>query len=144
MYHCNACFYLINIADVIFYYMEKVRQDSISKILEEKKIFSEFVLCTDDETVFDMDLSKVYDIWKLPLAEKEVSFRFHNIQKIYKQMTDYWLARNYLDSVINGVPDLIWYKTKEGIHLKVNESLPRGWMSAKNQKKKSCAKERPV
>ena len=40
-----------------------------------------------------------------------------------KTETDYWLTKNYLDTTINSVPHLIWYKNKVGAHLKVNESF---------------------
>ena len=157
MYHCNACYYFVNIpeemkaciekipampkfthrfvesteldkellsqADLIFLFMEKVNSELITETVEGKKPFAEVIVCTADEAVYGSDLSNIYDVWKFPMQEKEVSFRFQSLQKIYKQMTDYWLAHNYLNSAINSVPDLIWYKTKDGIHLKVNESF---------------------
>lgn len=33
------------------------------------------------------------------------------------------MTSQYLESAINSVPNLIWYKTKDGIHEKVNDSF---------------------
>lgn len=68
---------------------------------------------------------KVSDIWKLPMSESEMSARFHKWQQNYKLKKDFWLTRSYLDTTINSVPHLIWYKDKKGAHLKVNESFCR-------------------
>ena len=37
--------------------------------------------------------------------------------------TDLWMAEQYLETTINSIPGLIWYKDKEGIHRKVNNSF---------------------
>lgn len=36
---------------------------------------------------------------------------------------DYWQTSHYLESTINNTPSLIWYKDKNGIHEKVNDSF---------------------
>ncbi|MCM1123329.1 MAG: GGDEF domain-containing protein [Eubacterium sp.] len=65
--------------------------------------------------------SQVTDVWILPLSEKEIQFYFNKWQETYKMSKDFWLSRNYLDSLINSVPNLIWFKDKEGAHRKVND-----------------------
>lgn len=57
------------------------------------------------------------------MSEEEFCFRLLRWQRQYKRDKDFWQARNYLDATINHVPHLIWYKDKEGVHEKVNESF---------------------
>lgn len=63
----------------------------------------------------------IADVWTLPLSEEELMFRFRKWQHTYKESMDYRQNRNYLDTMINSVPHLIWFKDKEGAHMKVND-----------------------
>ena len=36
---------------------------------------------------------------------------------------DYWQTSHFFETTINSVPNLIWYKDKNGIHKKVNDSF---------------------
>ena len=38
---------------------------------------------------------------------------------------DFWQTSHYLEATINNVPNLVWYKDKNGIHKKVNDSFCR-------------------
>ena len=38
---------------------------------------------------------------------------------------DFWQTSQYLEATINNVPNLVWYKDKNGIHKKVNDSFCR-------------------
>ena len=68
-------------------------------------------------------LTQITDIWRLPLSEAELRFRFARWQQDWKLRQDLWEARQYLDAVINSSPSLVWYKTKDGVHEKVNDSF---------------------
>lgn len=68
-------------------------------------------------------LPEIHDIWTLPMNESELQFRFLRWQQSFKTQKDYWETSQYLESTINSVPNLIWYKTKDGIHEKVNDSF---------------------
>ncbi len=68
-------------------------------------------------------LGQITDIWRLPLSETELRFRFARWQQDWKLRQDLWEARQYLDAVINSSPSLVWYKTKDGVHEKVNDSF---------------------
>ena len=63
------------------------------------------------------------DVWVLPMSREELCFRFRRWQQVRRQSCDLWEARQYLESTINSVPNLVWYKTKDGIHEKVNDSF---------------------
>ncbi len=46
---------------------------------------------------------------------------------------DYWQTSQYLDATINNVPNLIWYKDKDGVHEKVNDSFCKTVNKTKKQ-----------
>ncbi|MCM1253292.1 MAG: GGDEF domain-containing protein [Clostridium sp.] len=65
----------------------------------------------------------IWDIWNADMSEDEAGFRILRWQQAYKQDKDFWQTRNYLESTINSIPHLVWYKDKDGVHKKVNESF---------------------
>ena len=78
-------------------------------------------------------LAAVKDIWKLPMSEGEIRFRFSRWQGDYKAKMDAWQTSQFLEATINHVPNLIWYKDKNGIHEKVNDSFCRTVGKTKKQ-----------
>ena len=68
-------------------------------------------------------LPSVQDIWTVPAGQEEIRFRFLRWQQTYKMGRDYWQTSHFLETTINNVPNLIWYKDKDGVHEKVNDSF---------------------
>ena len=98
--------------------------EALRLLLAHKKEEAELILLADKEQtelLMDEDLASVKDIWTMPLSEKEMEFRFLKWQQTCKMSKDFWQTQNYLETTINGVPHMIWYKDKEGLHIKVNE-----------------------
>ncbi|MDE6845565.1 MAG: GGDEF domain-containing protein [Lachnospiraceae bacterium] len=92
-------------------------------LLSHKKKEAELLLLAHKEQIQELmerGGSEITDIWLLPLSDEEIQFRFRKWQETYKMAKDFWQNRNYLDSTINSVPHLIWFKDKEGAHMKVN------------------------
>lgn len=116
---------LIGKADVIAADLQGLDASKILELLlTHKKEDAQLILLADKEQtklLMNEDLSAVTDIWTMPLSEKELEFHFLRWQQAYKMSKDYWQTRNYLDTTINSVPYMIWYKDKEGAHMKVNE-----------------------
>mgnify|MGYP002512947148 CR=1 FL=1 len=75
----------------------------------------------------------ISDIWINPMSDEEVRFRFLRWQQNYKMSRDFWQTSQYLEATINNIPNLIWYKNKEGIHKKVNDSFCRTVNKTKQQ-----------
>lgn len=93
-------------------------------LLAWKKKEGQLILLADQEQtglLMEQELSEVTDIWITPLKEKELLFRFAKWQYAYKENMDFWQNRNYFDTMINSVPHLVWFKDKEGAHMKVND-----------------------
>lgn len=63
------------------------------------------------------------DVCMKPFTEPGVRFFFRKFWDIQKLEMDSWLYRNYLDTLIDGIPDLVWFKDKIGAHWKVNAAF---------------------
>ena len=74
------------------------------------------------ELIFD-HFPTVTDIWTLPLSGAEIRFRFLRWQQQCFQEKEAWQTSQYLEAAINSIPSLIWYKSRDGIHEKVNDSF---------------------
>lgn len=103
---------------------------TIQMLLSEKRPTTELIVLADKQQIVCLSemtgcLAEIYDIWTLPLSNEELTFRFTKWQQDYKIQKDYWQSSQYLESAINSVPNLVWYKTKDGIHKKVNDSFCR-------------------
>lgn len=116
---------LTAMADVIFADLQEADWKAVLQTLSlHKKDGAELILLTEKSNVEALSNSKeVSDIWTTPMSDAEVEFRFLKWQQTWKSNKDFWLTRQYLETVINSVPNLIWYKTKDGIHVKVNDSF---------------------
>ena len=113
-------------ADVIFMNMAATDSADLNILITCKKKDSEVILLADKDQAAVLtanELSEVSDLWTLPLTDTEISFHFTKWIKNYKMSKDFWQCQNYLDATINGVPHLVWYKDKDGVHEKVNESF---------------------
>ncbi|MDE5819893.1 MAG: response regulator [Lachnospiraceae bacterium] len=78
-------------------------------------------------------LDRITDIWLMPMSDAEVRFRFGRWQRNCKMSKDFWQTSQYLEATINNVPNLIWYKDKNGIHEKVNDSFCKTVNKTKQQ-----------
>lgn len=78
-----------------------------------------------DDTKLDLEAFCQYfdDLWENPLNEVLTAFHFERLLAYIKCQKDLWLTENYLESGINSIPDLVWYKDIRGAHLKVNDAF---------------------
>ena len=99
--------------------------ETLHRLIEGKGDAAELIVLVDREQrplLLD-SLPALKDIWIAPLPEEELDFRFRHLQEEWKRRADGWQASQYLEATINSVPNLIWYKDKNGIHEKVNDSF---------------------
>ncbi len=68
-------------------------------------------------------LACLTDIWAKPLSPALMQFYVGRMQQRSREQKDHWLCQNFLDTTINMVPDLIWYKDLRGAHAKVNDAF---------------------
>ncbi len=114
-------------ADVILADMRQTHvEETLALLLSHKRKEAELILLADKEQaelLAAKEDADITDIWVMPLSEAELRFRLIRWQKTYKMGKDFWQTQTYLDATINCVPHLIWYKDKEGAHIKVNEAF---------------------
>ncbi len=113
-------------ADVIFANLRGTDgQKMLLPLNAAKQADAQLILLADKEQVSALTdkLDAVTDLWMAPMEDEETRFRFRRWQEICKQSKDLWQISQYLETTINSIPSLIWYKDKEGIHQKVNDSF---------------------
>ena len=113
-------------ADVIFADLRAADPaKALDALQEAKKPEGELILLAGQGQVPQLTpfLPQAADLWLLPMGEEELRFRFARWQEGRRQRMEHWQTSQYLEATINSVPNLIWYKTKDGIHEKVNDSF---------------------
>ncbi len=117
-------------ADAVF--ADLSGQDTLAsawELLARKQPEARLVLLAEKEQAAELaaglgnSLSQVDDIWVLPLGGEELRFRFLRWQRQYKEHMDRWESDQFLEVLIDSSPNMVWYKTKDGVHEKVNNSF---------------------
>ncbi|MCI8483733.1 MAG: response regulator [Lachnospiraceae bacterium] len=115
-------------ADMIFADLQGADTRAVTEalILAKKKEAGLILLADRSQMdVLEEKFSEIKDIWICPMTEEEIRFRFLRWQQEYKEGKDFWQINQYLEAALNSVPNLVWYKDKNGIHKKVNDSFCR-------------------
>lgn len=107
----------------------------LNALISERKKGSQLILLAEKRQIPELSdaLPEAEDLWVLPETEEEFRFRLNRWQQGYKMKQDFWQTSHFLDATINNVPNLIWYKDKNGIHEKVNDSFCRTVNKTKEQ-----------
>ncbi len=79
------------------------------------------VLTAADDALLPEDT----DLWPAPMADAEWRFRLRRWQRAYRGKMDAWQTAQFLAAAIDSSPNMVWYKNKNGLHEKVNESFCR-------------------
>jgi diguanylate cyclase (GGDEF)-like protein/PAS domain S-box-containing protein len=85
-----------------------------------------FILCVPPEVLKELPADEYAlfdDIWSKPLHQNLAVFYFSKTMAQYKRKQDLQLSQKYLDGLIDGIPDMVWFKDLSGAHLKVNNSF---------------------
>lgn len=127
---------LVSRADVILADLQDMDAASeIEKLLGWKGPEVELILLADKGQTEELIryLPQIKDIWTLPMSDAELQFHFLRWQEAGKMQKDYWETSQYLETTVNSVPNLIWYKDKDGVHEKVNNSFCKAVSKTKAQ-----------
>ena len=62
-------------------------------------------------------------LWTGPLDGTRAAFELARLQRSAKRDADLALAQQYLDTAIDSIPELVWFKDARGAHLKVNDAF---------------------
>lgn len=85
-----------------------------------------FVYCqrSEADTLTSPEQLEVFTaVWAAPLTTERLQFYFARLLQDIKNEYDLRLSRTCLDTTIDSLPDLIWFKDARGAHLKVNNSF---------------------
>jgi diguanylate cyclase (GGDEF)-like protein/PAS domain S-box-containing protein len=112
-------------ADVIFASLQDAQiRDEIYSLIISKKKGAKLILLAYKAQVNQLteeELFHIDDVWILPLTQMQIRYRFEQWQKGIKQEKDLWMARSALDTTIDTLPYMVWYKDRSGAHEKVNK-----------------------
>ena len=110
-------------------------EETLHALISWKKKEAELILMAEREqiSVLTDEWPDIKDIWIMPMSLKEVRFRFFRWQQTCKMSKDYWQTNHFFEATINNIPNLIWYKDKDGIHEKVNDSFCKTVNKTKKQ-----------
>jgi len=126
-------------ADVIFALLEEPEAEAARKLAGWKRPEAQLILLAAPGRVGALleelapVLDQVADVWTLPGSDIQWGFRLGRWLRGWKAEKDAWQTSQYLEAVINGSPSLVWFKTRDGIHEKVNDSFCRTVGKTKDQ-----------
>ena len=127
---------LVKNADVIIVNLEDMDvKETLRLLCPDENGKKQIILLADSSRIalLSEHFQKIHDIWTMPMTDEEIRFRFLKWQQTYKMGVDYWQTSQYLESTINHIPNLVWYKDKDGIHEKVNDSFCKTVNKTKEQ-----------
>lgn len=112
-------------------------QPALHTLLSNRREDAEVILLADKKQMqslcADPALKDIADVWIMPMSDEELRFRFRRWQQTCKMSKDLWETSHFLEATINNVPNLIWYKDKDGVHEKVNNSFCQAVNKTKQQ-----------
>jgi len=123
-------------ADVILLHLQDMDvKESLRMLASCRGRETELILLAgkDQLQLLPEEWAEIQDIWTMPISDDETRFRFMRWQQTCRMSKDYWQTSQYLDATINNVPNLIWYKDKDGVHEKVNDSFCKTVNKTKKQ-----------
>lgn len=115
-------------ADVVFANLQGSNaRDLLGEVISGLSEKTELIVFVQQEQKGEIleYLPVISDLWTLPMPEEELKFRILKWQQACKKEREEWETSQFLEATINGMPNLIWYKDKNGIHQKVNDSFCR-------------------
>ncbi len=98
---------------------------AVEPLLAARKPGADLVLIAPNDLADAAEpfLGQLTDLWADPLSPATLAFHFARWQRTRKDAADAWETAQYLEATINSIPCLIWYKTADGVHEKVNDSF---------------------
>lgn len=127
---------LIAESDAVFIYADAQNAKTlVDKVAKSKTANAQIILISTAEG-FDAlghSAEDLTDFWAKPLTSSQLLFHFKHWQKSIECQTDLWETRQFLDATIDSIPSLVWYKTQDGIHEKVNASFCKTVGKTKDQ-----------
>lgn len=97
-----------------------------SKLREKCKEGAALIFCgnhPDIDRLRNADLEAVDEFFELPLNRERVRLRMKRLLEHRKLCYDLDMTQTYLDTAIDSIPDMLWFKSLNGTHVKVNKAF---------------------
>lgn len=97
-----------------------------SKLRSLCKKESILIYCGDHDVIDSFsaaELEAVDEFWDMPYSRARVRVCMKHILKRIKISYDFFMTREYLDTAIDSLPDMMWFKSMDGTHVKVNKAF---------------------
>ena len=92
----------------------------LETLAETKKEGAELIALAESFDAVSTVSGGLTDVWITPMSEDAVRFRFERWQTRFKNDKERWQSEQYLNALIDNIPSMVWFKSREGIHEKVN------------------------
>ena len=97
----------------------------LKTLVDAKKAGAELIVLADSFEALGVPLGELTDVWITPMSEDAFLFRFEKWQERFKNDKDRWQSEQYLDALIDNIPSMVWFKSRDGRHEKVNADFCR-------------------
>lgn len=84
------------------------------------------IYCGSHELIdsFDSDeLEAVDEFWETPYNRERVRVCMNHLFRRMKMEYDFYMTKTYLDTAMDSLPDMMWFKAMDGTHVKVNKAF---------------------
>ncbi len=113
----------ISSCDVVFCCAENDLAGTVKNIRE--RTGAPIVAITDDAEAAVSACGDLADIWALPMSAELLKFRLGGFFGSFVRDLGKAETEQYLDTLIDNMPCLVWFKRKDGVHEKVNREFCR-------------------
>ena len=108
--------------------LKKSPDVEIRKFKEMMRSRAKLILCVmaDEENQIQAeDFRLLDDLWIYPFSPERATLRLRSLVHEILRTQEAQLHKNWLDTLMDLVPDMIWFKSSSGAHLKVNKTFSK-------------------
>lgn len=99
--------------------------EKIEKLSREKRADAALIALTYKPDELSAAFGLLDDIWTAPMNREQFLFLANKAIRRRIEYMEHRQTEQYLDTLIDNMPSLVWYKTKDGLHEKVNNEFCR-------------------
>lgn len=117
---------LISYCDIVI--LKRAPDIHLQELRKVMRPEAKIVLCInheEEEQIQAEEFKFLNDVWLYPFNLNRAVLRLSNLAGEILRTQEAQLHKNWLEALMNLVPDLVWFKNLEGAHLKVNKAFSR-------------------
>lgn len=84
------------------------------------------IACRSPKDVLDMDAEEIaacHDVWLMPVIPALWQARLDKLVEWLAELNTARMEKSWLETLIDSMPDMIWFKSLDGLHMKVNQAF---------------------